>query len=117
SLELCKFPARSHLGFPENLTDLFRYVTGIERSAADLRSVGERIIQLERLFNLREGLTPADDTLPKRLLHEPVPDGPGQGRVVSLVPLLEQYYRVRGWDLHSGQPSAEKLESLGIKKD
>lgn len=116
SLELCKFPARSHLGFPENLTDLFRYVTGLERSAADLRLAGERIIQLERLFNLREGLTPADDTLPKRLLQEPVPDGPGQGQVVPLVPLLEQYYRVRGWDLNSGRPSAEKLESLGIKK-
>ena len=88
-----------------------------ERDPGDRdRGTGERIIQLERLFNLREGLTPADDTLPKRLLQEPVPDGPGQGQVVPLVPLLEQYYQVRGWDLNSGRPSAEKLESLGLKK-
>ena len=57
SLELCKFATQGHLGYPENLADLFYYVTGLKWSAEELRLAGERIVQLERLFNLREGLT------------------------------------------------------------
>jgi aldehyde:ferredoxin oxidoreductase len=116
SLELCKWPGRSHLGFPENLTDLFRFVTGLNWSAEEIRLAGERIIQLERLFNLQEGLTPADDTLPKRFLTEPVADGPAKGRVVDLAPLLAQYYEVRGWDRQTGEPKMERLKKLGLKK-
>ncbi len=117
SLPLCKFPARGHFGFPENLTGLFRVVTGLDWSADDLRRAGERIVQMERLFNLREGLTPADDTLPERYLSEPVHDGPAKGRVVNLAPMLEEYYQVRGWDRKTGRPRADRLRDLKLMAD
>ncbi|MFX0173586.1 MAG: AMP-binding protein, partial [Candidatus Hodarchaeota archaeon] len=64
-------------------------------------------------YNIREGLTRADDTLPKRLLEEPMPDGPAKGHVVNLEPLLKAYYEYRGWDEY-GIPTAEKLEELEL---
>jgi aldehyde:ferredoxin oxidoreductase len=115
SLELCKFATQGHLGYPENLTDPFYYVTGLKWSAEELRLAGERIVQLERLFNLREGLVPGDDTLPQRFLSEPVPDGPGKGRVVRLGPMLEEYYQTRGWDQETGQLLPERLKTLGLE--
>jgi aldehyde:ferredoxin oxidoreductase len=115
SLELCKFPTRSHLGLPERWTGIFHDVTGIDWTAEELIQAGERIVQLERLFNLREGLVPADDTLPERFLKEPIPDGPSKGRVVDLRPMLQEYYQTRGWDPETGKPSPEKLEKLGLK--
>ena len=116
SLELCKFATQGHLGYPENLTDLFYCATGLKWSAEELRLAGERIVQLERLFNLREGMTAKDDTLPGRFLSEPVPDGPGKGRVVRLAPMLEDYYRARAWDPGTGLPSSERVKALSLKK-
>ncbi len=115
SLELCKFATQGELGYPENLIAPFYDVTGLKWSAEELRLAGERIVQLERLFNLREGLTPDDDNLPQRFLSEPVPDGPGKGRVVRLGPMLEEYYQVRGWDWKTGSPLPARLEALGLK--
>lgn len=115
SLGLCKFATEGKIGYLENLNELFRYVTGLEWSAEKLRKAGERIVQIERLFNLREGLTPKDDTLPQRFLMEPVPDGPAKGRVVRLKQMLEEYYHERGWDLETGEVSKERLKSLRLK--
>jgi aldehyde:ferredoxin oxidoreductase len=116
SLELCKFATQGHLGYPENLTDLFHYATGLKWSAEEMRLAGERIVQLERLFNLREGMTAKDDTLPGRFLSEPVLDGPGKGRVVRLAPMLEEYYQARAWDPETGRPSLERVKALNLKK-
>ncbi|UCH31661.1 MAG: hypothetical protein JSV05_09270, partial [Candidatus Bathyarchaeota archaeon] len=68
---------------------------------------------LERLFNVREGLTRANDNLPKRLLEEPLPEGPAKGQVVNLKPLLDAYYEFRGWN-KMGIPTPEKLDELGL---
>ena len=58
----------------------------------------------------------ADDTLPKRLTAEPMPDGPAKGHMVEqLDMLLDQYYEVRGWDKATGKPSPEKLKELGLE--
>jgi len=110
SLILCKFVnlAVADEYFARALTA----VTGIEYSTGELHQVGERIWNLERLYNLREGFTRADDTLPRRLLEEPVPDGPSQGYVVHLEPMLEEYYRARGWD-EEGVPTQDTLKRLG----
>jgi aldehyde:ferredoxin oxidoreductase len=75
--------------------------------------VGERVWNLERLYNLREGFTKADDTLPARLLEEPVAEGPSEGFTVKLAPMLEEYYAFRGWD-QNGVPKAEKLKELSL---
>ncbi len=89
--------------------------TGIEpfASSIDVLKCGERINNLVRLFNLREGLTSAEDTLPLRFLNDPLEEGPARGKTVELAPMLAEYYFVRGWD-ERGVPEQEKLEELGL---
>ena len=77
----------------------------------ELLLAGERIWNAERLFNLSAGFTRADDTLPARLLNEPVAAGPCAGHVVDLTPMLDEYYRCRGWD-DRGVPTGDKLAEL-----
>lgn len=89
-------------------------VTGVDYQTQDLHQIGERIWNLERLYNLRAGLEAPFDTLPPRLLEEPVTDGPARGRTVELKPMLEEYYRYRGWD-ESGRPLAHKLQELALE--
>ena len=111
SLVLCKF---AHLALNEEFFARFlRAVTGEPFTTEDLWRAGERIWNLERLYNLREGFTREDDTLPRRLLEEPIPSGPSKGYVVHLEPMLEEYYAFRGWD-RSGVPTRAKLEELGL---
>ncbi|MCG8643194.1 MAG: aldehyde ferredoxin oxidoreductase family protein [Desulfobacterales bacterium] len=91
--------------------------TGIESfsTAEGVMEIGERVNNLVRLINLREGLTKDDDTLPKRLLQEALKEGPGKGyRVSELDSLKDDYYFVRGWD-KNGTPLKNKLYELGLK--
>ena len=74
---------------------------------------GERIFNLERLFNLGAGFTRKDDTLPERFLKEPLPEGPAKGKVAMLDEMLPEYYVLRGWD-KSGRPTENKLKELGL---
>jgi aldehyde:ferredoxin oxidoreductase len=81
-----------------------------------LMQLGERIWNQIRLFNLRDGFTRADDTLPKRFTNEPLPGGPYAGSRISeadLDRLLDEYYAVRGWD-SEGRPTVEKLKALNL---
>ena len=75
--------------------------------------IGERVNNLVRLFNIREGLTRDLDTLPERFFKEPLQEGPCRDRVVELDQLLSEYYLVRGWD-ERGVPEKNKLKILGI---
>jgi len=84
-----------------------------EWSEARLRQTGERIWNLERLFNLKAGLTAADDTLPPRMLKDPAPEGFAKGGVVELDVLLPAYYKLRGWDA-DGVPTDATLKGLGL---
>ncbi len=113
SLVICKFTnmAVADEYFARTLTA----VTGVPYATGELIRVGERIWNLERLYNLREGFTAADDTLPPRLLNEPVGAGPSKGWVSKLEPMLREYYRSRGWDAQ-GVPNPAKLEELGLAK-
>ncbi|MGI5836871.1 MAG: aldehyde ferredoxin oxidoreductase family protein [Chloroflexota bacterium] len=114
SLVLCKF---GHMGLGEDhYARLLSTVTGHFYSEADMLKVGERIWNLERLYNLRRGFTARDDTLPRRLLEEPASVGPAKGRVVELAPMLEEYYRFRGWT-RDGVPTERKLADLGLVAD
>jgi aldehyde:ferredoxin oxidoreductase len=113
SLVLCKFTSMGVADeyFARTLTA----VTGIKYATGDMIRVGERVWNLERLYNLREGFTSKDDTLPARLLNDPAPDGPTKGWVVHLEPMLKEYYRARGWDAN-GVPSPQKLADLELKE-
>jgi aldehyde:ferredoxin oxidoreductase len=86
---------------------------GTTYSEEDLLTIGERVWNLERQFNLKAGFTKKDDTLPERMLKEPMPEGPAKGRVCKLDEMLPEYYRIRGWD-SKGVPAEEKLSSLGL---
>jgi aldehyde:ferredoxin oxidoreductase len=78
-----------------------------------MNEVGERIWNMEKLFNLGAGLTKADDTLPKRLLTEPAKSGPAKGLVNGLDKMLPEYYKVRGWDTE-GVPKKDTLKRLSL---
>jgi aldehyde:ferredoxin oxidoreductase len=88
-------------------------VTGMQVTEESLLRTGERIWNLQRLFLLGAGFTRKDDTLPPRLMEEPISTGPAAGRVWRREPLLSEYYRARGWD-DEGRPTKEKLADLGI---
>jgi aldehyde:ferredoxin oxidoreductase len=79
----------------------------------EMLKIGERIWNLERLFNNAAGLTRADDSLPPRITGEPLTAGPSKGHVVDLEPMLDEYYQLRGWDAQ-GRPSADKLRELRL---
>ena len=88
-------------------------VTGYEIDAGEVLRIGERVWNMQKVFNLRAGCTREDDTLPPRLLREPLTEGAPKGRVWEREPLLDDYYRARGWD-REGRPTPEKLSELDI---
>lgn len=90
-------------------------VTGVQYSTEDFMKAGERIWNLERLINLKMGFTRADDTLPKRLLTEPVIDGPSKGHVNRLSEMLDDYYNLRKWD-ENGVPTKMLRDSLDLNE-
>lgn len=100
------------LGLPEIAAQL-RTATGLDISDDEYLLSGERVWNLERLFNLRAGFTTKDDTLPPRLLKEPMKGGPHEGKVVRLDIMLPEYYSLRGWD-EQGIPTEEKLKELSL---
>jgi len=111
SLVVCKFV---NMGVAdEYFARVLSAVTGIQYATGDMIRVGERVYNLERLYNNREGFTTKDDTLPPRLLTEAPLDGPSQGWVSNLAPMLREYYRTRGWD-ENGVPTKRKLADLGL---
>jgi aldehyde:ferredoxin oxidoreductase len=87
---------------------------GLKLAPEDLLKIGERIIMAKRVMNLRLGLTPKDDTLPKHAL-KPLTKGPTGGNVPDLKRQLKEYYAFRDWDPITGHPTKERLSSLGIE--
>jgi aldehyde:ferredoxin oxidoreductase len=104
--------------FPETFGELLAAATGIKKCADMhyLRNIGDRIINLERAFNVREGFSRKQDTFPKRLLTEPLHTrgSPGEGETIhSLNKFLDQYYQLRGWT-QDGIPTKSKLSEIGL---
>jgi len=114
-LTICSFVGRNELAFPENIVDLYTAVTGRTVTVKELYDVGERITNLERLINLRQGMKATDDDLPVRFLEEPLTEGASAGKVVPLEPMLIEYYQTRDWDRGDGKPSTERLKSLKLQ--
>lgn len=112
SLVLCDFWALSL----DLMAEMMVPVAGRVITGADLEKAGERIFNLARLFNLREGFTAKDDTLPERICSEPLQGGPAAGKTIprqEFDAMLAEYYNLRGWD-QNGVPTGEKLGELGL---
>ncbi len=94
----------------------YKYLTGRDVSMKEGLKTGERVINLARAFNAREGIGRKDDTMPERILTEPVKGGPTDGaRVEDFDAMLDEYYTECGWDVEAGWPTRAKLEELGLK--
>lgn len=97
----------------DEFAEMLSAITGITYTAEDFLRCGDRIFNLERQWNLAAGLTTKDDSLPPRLLHEPIKTGPSKGMVSRLPEMLPVYYELRGWD-EKGVPTSLKLGELGL---
>ena len=111
---ICTFPYPKIFN-DETLTSFFSALVGKEFSLSEVLTIGERVQTMERLYNVREGLTRNDDQLPPRLTDEPKRDGPGKGSVVPLEDLQDEYYRAMGWNVTTGVPGVERCQELGIE--
>jgi aldehyde:ferredoxin oxidoreductase len=118
SLVICRFTSERGYGLyvEEPYARMVRAITGWDTTVEELERAGERIINLERLFNVREGVRRPDDVLPWRVMHEPIPDGPSAGMYCppeELGAMLDGYYSLRGWDA-DGVPTPARLRTLGL---
>jgi aldehyde:ferredoxin oxidoreductase len=93
--------------------ELLSAVTGWQLSEEEVMKIGERIYNLERVIINRFGFGSEQDTLPRRLMEEPMPEGPAKGQVIDLDKMIGEYYKLRSWV--NGKPKEEKLEELGIE--
>ena len=97
----------------EDMVPQLAAATGVPYTLEEILKIGERIWNLERIWNMRAGDSGKEDTLPKRLTDDPIPAGPMKGKVNRLGEMLPAYYKLRGWT-PDGQPTAAKLIELGI---
>ncbi|HJZ93033.1 MAG TPA: aldehyde ferredoxin oxidoreductase family protein [Gemmataceae bacterium] len=118
SLILCKFLRGVFASLFDESADLLGRVTGWDVTGDELRETSRRIVTLKKLFNIREGWTPAEDTLPKRMLSEGLPSAAGPGASLPAKRLREMvaaYYRERGWD-ERGDVPARQIDELGLSE-
>ena len=110
SMVLCRFT--NFAWSVDDYAEIAAKATGLPIDGKALLAMGERIWNLERLFNQREGFSAKDDALPPRF-STPLPEGGSRNRVAQIDVMLPEYYKLRGWD-SNGQPSKKRLEKLGI---
>jgi len=119
SVLMCKYgtmwPPMYYLDF---IAKLLPPLTGMEEygSVKEVRLAAERICNLRRCFNVREGITRKDEDLPPRFKEEPMPNGRAKGEVCNLQPMLDEYYEARGWDEATALPFRDTLERVGLKE-
>lgn len=116
SVGLCKYGTQIPPEFYyEDVAEALRLHNGLDYTVEELQLIGERIVNLNRLFNISRGITKKDDSLPDRLTKEPAPAGPPKGQIVELDQMLCEYYEERGWDPETGIPYDSTLERLGLR--
>lgn len=115
SLPTCVFVIKNTLGIDMGpWLELYNACTGANCTLDEFIKIGERIVNLERAYIIREGFRKKDDTLPRRILEEPIADSyiPPIGKNFEL--MLDDYYTIRGWDVKSAIPKEEKLKELDL---
>ena len=117
TLVVCKFLRACFGNFYEEVAPIYTMATGIPMTGEELRILGERVCNLKKAFNIREGWTKADDWLPPRVLEDPIPSGPGKGTVITPEELrfeIDDYYHARGWTREGLIPKSKLIE-LGME--
>ena len=117
SLILCKF-IRGVLSTYDKLAELYTLSTGLKMPARKLQEAGERIYNLEKAYNIREGWTKKDDYPPPRVLKDPIPNGVAKGSIVTkkeFESMLDAYFEARSWT-QNGIPTRSKLSKLGLNR-
>lgn len=115
SLEVCKNLAENMELLPfKRAAEITEAATGLPFTEKSLFEIGERIVNLERAYIVREGVRRRDDNLPKRFLKEPLPNGNSKGMIFEIEPMLDEYYAEREWDLKTGIPKVKKLRKIGL---
>ena len=120
SLTQCRFVSEG--GWGKRINDRYRdainLATGWDLTTEEVEEIGERVYNLERIINIERGTAGREtDTLPHRVLHEPIPDGPAEGMYCppeELQAMLDEYYEFRGWDQEDGTPTTETVERLDL---
>ncbi len=116
SIGLCFFATREP-ALDEPMRSLLSAITGREYDKAEFIKTGERVFNLEKMFNYREGFRREDDRLPDRFFEDAFTIGPKKGAVLNREQFeagLTQYYKERGWDPDTTQPGESKLKELGL---
>jgi aldehyde:ferredoxin oxidoreductase len=101
----------------EMASRIFNIATGKDWELSRILTISERVRNLERMFDVRQGLRRKDDSLPAKFFNEPLKNGPYKGEVIDeqkFEEMKDEYYAIRGWDQKTGIPTREKLEELGL---
>ncbi|MBI4303256.1 MAG: aldehyde ferredoxin oxidoreductase family protein [Chloroflexi bacterium] len=117
SLVICKFTRRCFSNFYDEMAYLYSQATGLDMTPQELKKAGERINNIKKAFNIREGWQRSDDWLPPRVFSDPVTEGEGKGTVISeegLSLMISDYYQARGWTVEGLIPD-EKMCELEIE--
>lgn len=112
SLKICKFILYGEFTLTD-LLDIFNHITGFDMELDEFLTIGERIFNLKRLYNVSCGIRRRDDTLPKRVVTLKKDAGEAMGQLPDLETQLDEYYAYRRWD-ENGVPQEEKVRELGI---
>ena len=122
SLVICRFIQERGFGtgfgsvMTDSIEEVIQLVTGWDMDMEEVKTIGERIYNLERQINVTRGADRSADTVPYRVMHEPISNGPSRGRHCpeeTFQQLLDEYYQLRGWD-SQGKPTSEKLAELRL---
>jgi len=115
ALEPCKNIMENMEILPfDRAAEVIEAATGLRMSASDVRRAGERIVNIERAFNVREGIRRKDDSLPRRFREETLTEGASAGSIFEQEPMIDEYYSERCWDLRTGIPTPNKLYELEL---
>ena len=110
----CLFQAFG-IGDIEEVVGIVNAATGFGfKDVDEFRKTGERILNLTRSFNIREGFSRKDDNYPDRIKFEPIRKGSSDGEIFEQEKLLDDYFKERGWDIKTGIPTRKKLKELGL---
>jgi len=115
-LMICRFSGDLWMNVYSDLSHLYTLVTGIPLTSEELRAAGERVWNMEKAYNIREGWTRKDDSLPPRVFNDPIPDGDAKGSHLTKEEfdfMLDDYYAARGWT-RDGMSTKKKLIELGL---